>query len=31
MDNKYNVSLYKPDNQKNVLKCIEMIKNKYYA
>ncbi len=31
IDNGYNVTLYKPDNQGNVLKCIEMIKSKYYA
>ena len=29
--NKYNVDLYKPNNQQNVLKCIEMIKTKYYG
>lgn len=29
--NNYNVTLYKPNNQQNVLKCIELIKNKYYA
>jgi hypothetical protein len=29
--NKYNVSVYKPNNQTNVLKTIELIKNKYYA
>lgn len=30
IDNGYNVTLYKPNTQKNVLKCIEMIKEKYY-
>lgn len=29
LDKGYNVSLYLPNNQGNVLKCIEMIKNKY--
>lgn len=29
--NNYNVDLYKPNNQQNVLKCIQMIKDKYYA
>lgn len=28
--NSYNVTLYKPNNQKNVLKIIELIKQKYY-
>lgn len=28
VDNGYNVILYKPNNQGNVLKCIELIKNK---
>ncbi len=30
-DNNYNISLYKPTNQGNVLKCIELIKSKYYS
>jgi hypothetical protein len=30
-DNGYNVDLYKPNNQGNVLKCIEMIKQKHYS
>lgn len=29
--NNYNVDLYKPNNQQNVLKCIQMIKDKYYG
>lgn len=29
--NNYKVDLYKPNNQKNVLKCINIIKEKYYA
>ena len=29
--NNYNVDLYKPNNQQNAIKCIELIKNKYYA
>jgi hypothetical protein len=29
--NNYNVTLYKPNNQANVLKTIELIKNKYYV
>lgn len=29
--NGYNLTLYKPNNQGNVLKTIEMIKEKYYA
>lgn len=29
--NNYKVNLYKPNNQQNVLKCIELIKNKYYG
>lgn len=28
--NGYNVTLFKPNTQGNVLKCIEIIKNKYY-
>ena len=28
--NGYKVDLYKPNNQKNVLKCINLIKEKYY-
>lgn len=31
IDNGYNVTLYKPNNQGNVLKCIELIKQKYYG
>lgn len=31
MENDYNVTLYKPNNQMNVLKMIELIKNEYYA
>ena len=31
IDNGYDVTLYKPNNQGNVLKCIEMIKSKYYG
>ncbi len=31
MKNNYNIDLYKPNNQGNVLKCIEMIKEKYYG
>lgn len=27
----YTVTLYKPNNQQNVLKCIELIKNRYYG
>lgn len=30
VSNNYKVSLYKPNTQGNVLKCIEMIKEKYY-
>ncbi len=30
MKNNYNIDLYKPNTQGNVLKCIEMIKKKYY-
>ena len=29
--NGYKVSLYKPNNQGNAIKCIEMIKDKYYG
>lgn len=29
--NNYNVDLYKPNNQQNVIKCIELIKSKYYG
>lgn len=29
-DRGYTICLYKPNSQKNVLKCIEDIKNKYY-
>lgn len=31
VDNGYNVSLYKPNNQENVRKTINIIKNKYYV
>jgi uncharacterized protein DUF1064 len=31
IDNGYDVTLYKPNNQGNVIKCIEMIKTKYYG
>jgi hypothetical protein len=31
VSNNYNISLYKPNTQGNVLKCIEMIKEKYYG
>lgn len=31
MKNGYNVTLYKPNNQQNVLKTIELIKTKYYG
>jgi len=30
LDNEYKVTLYKPNNQGNVLKTIDMIKAKYY-
>lgn len=30
INNGYNVKLYKPNNQQNVIKSIEIIKNKYY-
>lgn len=29
--NNYNVTLYKPNNQQNVIETIELIKEKYYA
>jgi len=31
MENDYSITLYKPNNQANVLKTIELIKEKYYA
>lgn len=31
INNGYDVTLYKPNNQGNVIKCIELIKAKYYA
>ncbi len=31
VENDYEVTLYKPNNQQNVLKTIDSIKNKYYA
>ena len=31
VENDYNVTIYKPNNQMNVVKAIELIKNKYYA
>jgi len=31
MENDFEVTLYKPNNQANVLKTIELIKEKYYA
>lgn len=31
MENGYNLTIYKPNNQQNVLKAIELIKNKYYG
>jgi len=31
LENDYNVTLYKPNNQQNVLKTIELIRQKYYA
>ena len=30
-DNDYNITLYKPNTQGNVIKCIELIKQKYYS
>lgn len=30
-ENDYKITLYKPNNQKNILKTIELIKNKYYG
>lgn len=29
-DNNYNLTLFKPNNQQNVLKCIQIIKERYY-
>lgn len=31
LKNGYDVTLYKPNNQGNVLKCVQMIKDRYYA
>jgi hypothetical protein len=31
INNKYNVTIYKPNNQMNVMKAVELIKIKYYV
>jgi len=31
MENDYTVTLYKPNNQANVIKAVELIRSKYYA